>query len=124
MVRYGGCCCRWDLCSVLEQSEAERKELGSLPVSEEAEIPDAHEAVREQVQEETAQELIDRYGHQPFLVAVSGVSPAEGDVSLGESNQPVVRDGDTMSVGAEIAQHVLWTTEGRFGIDDPVLAEQ
>jgi hypothetical protein len=55
---------------------------------------------------------------------VSGVSPAEGDVSVGESNQPVVGDGDAVGVGAEIAQHVFWTTEGRLGIDHPVLAEQ
>ncbi len=47
-----------------------------------------------------------------------------GDVSVGESNQPVVGDGDAVGIGAEIAQHVFWTTEGRLGIDDPVLAEQ
>jgi len=55
---------------------------------------------------------------------MSGVSPAEGDVSVGESNQPVVGDGDAVGIGAEIAQQVFWTTEGRLGIDDPVLAEQ
>jgi len=76
------------------------------------------------MQEEAAKELFDRQGHEPLLVAVSGVSPAEGDVSVGESNQPVVGDGDAVGVGAEIAQHVFWTTEGRLGIDDPVLAEQ
>ena len=74
--------------------------------------------------QEAAQELIDRQGHEPLLVAVSGVSPAEGDVAIGESNQPVVGDGDAVGVGAEIAQHVFRSTEGRLGIDDPVLAEQ
>jgi hypothetical protein len=53
---------------------------------------------------------------------VSGVSPAEGDVAVGESNQSMVGDGDTMGVGAEIAQHMFWPAEG-LGIDDPVLAE-
>jgi len=55
---------------------------------------------------------------------VGGVSPPECDVTLCEGKQPVVGDGDTVGVGAEIAQHVFWTTEGRLGIDDPVLAEQ
>jgi len=30
----------------------------------------------------------------------------------------VVGDGDAVGIGAEIAQHVFWTTEGRLGIDD------
>ena len=55
---------------------------------------------------------------------MSGVSPAEGDVAVGERNQSVVGDGDTMGVGAEIAQHMFWPAEGRLGIDDPVLTEQ
>jgi hypothetical protein len=54
-------------------------------------------------------------GHEPLLVALSGVSPAEGDVAIGESNQSVVGDGDAVGVGAEIAQHVFWSAEGRFG---------
>jgi len=38
----------------LEQSEAERKELGSPPVSEEAEVADAHEARWQKVEQEAA----------------------------------------------------------------------
>lgn len=37
---------------------------------------------------------------QPLLVAVSGVSPAEGDVAVVKSDQSVVGNGDTMGVGA------------------------
>ena len=120
--RRGGACC-W-LIGWLEQPQTKRKEFCSPPVSEEAEVADAHEAARQQVQEEAAQELIDRQSHEPLLVAVSGVSPAKGDVALGESNQPAVGDGDAMSVGAEIAQHVFWPTERPFGVDDPVVTEQ
>ena len=95
-----------------------------MPIGEEAEVADAHEAAREQVQEEAAQELMDEQSHQPLLVVVSGVSPAEGDVAVGESNQPVVGDGDAVGVGAEIAQHMFRPAERRFGVDDPVVAEQ
>ena len=78
----------------MEQVEAERQERGAVPVGEEAEVADAHEAAREQVEEETAQELIDGQGHEPLLVGVSGISPAEGDVAVGEGNESVVGDGD------------------------------
>ena len=54
---------------------------------------------------------------------MSGVSPAEGDVTISESHQPVVRDGDAVGV-TEIAQHVFWPTEGPLGVDDPVVAKQ
>jgi len=44
----------------LEQAEAERQQYGALPVGKEAEVADAYEASWKQVQQETAQELIDR----------------------------------------------------------------
>src|SRR5882724_10071140 len=59
-----------------------------------------------------------------FLLPVGGVAPAEGDVAVGESNQPAVGNGDTMGVGAEIAQHMFWHAERPFGVDDPVVTEQ
>jgi hypothetical protein len=115
-------CC--GLIGSLEQSETERKEFCSLPVSEEAEVADAHKAAWQQVQEEAAQELFDRQSHEPFLVAVGGVAPAEGDVAVGKSNQPAVGNGDTMGVGAQIAQHMFRSAERPFGVDDPVVAKQ
>ena len=95
-----------------------------VAVGEEAEVANADEAPWQQMQQEAAQELIDRQGHEPFLVAMGGISPAEGNVAIGESDQPGVRDGDAMSVSAEIAQHMFRSAEGRLGVDDPVLAEQ
>src|SRR5208337_3465566 len=105
----GGACC--GLIGLLEQPRTEWKQFCSPPVGEEAEVANAHETAWQQVQEEAAQELFDRQGHEPLLVAVSGVAPAEGYVALGESNQPAVGNGDAMSVSAEIAQHVFWPSE-------------
>ena len=76
------------------------------------------------MEQETAQELLDIQGHEPLLVAVGGIAPAEGDVAIGESDQPGVRDGDAMRVGAEIAQHMFRSAEGPLGVDDPVVVEQ
>lgn len=46
----------------LEEAEAEWHQGGSLSVGEEAEVADADEAVRQQVQEEAAQELVNGQG--------------------------------------------------------------
>ena len=59
-----------------------------------------------------------------MLIVVSGVAPTEGDVAVGKSNQPAVGNGDTMGVGAEIAQHMFRPTERPLGVDDPVVAKQ
>ncbi len=71
--RRGACCWRigW-----LEQPETEWKKLRSPAVSKKSEVADAHEAARQQVQQEAAQELFNRESHEPLLVAVGGVAPA------------------------------------------------
>ena len=76
------------------------------------------------MEQEAAQELVDRQSHQPLLVAVSGISPAEGDVTVGESNEPVVGDSDAMGIAAEIAQRMFRAAEGSLGVNDPVMTEQ
>ena len=58
------------------------------------------------------QELVDIQSHEPFFVAVGGIATSEGDVAIGESDKPGARDGDAMSVGAEIAQHMFGAAEG------------
>ena len=116
--------CRYVFCRTLEQAEAERQKRGALPVGEESEVADTHEARWQQVEQETAQELLDIQSHEPLLVAMGGVSPLECDVALGESDQPAVGDGDAMGVGAQIAQHMFRPTERPLGVDDPVMAEQ
>jgi len=76
------------------------------------------------MEQESSQELSDAQSHEPLLVAVRGIAPSEGDVAVGECYQPGVRDGDAMGVCAEVAQHMLRSAEGPFGIDNPVVAEQ
>ena len=85
MIDHRRCRYRRNLGCALKETEAERQECGSLPVGEEAEVADAHEAARQQMEQKTAQELFDGQSHEPLLVAVSGVSPAKGDVVIGES---------------------------------------
>src|SRR5271163_3088248 len=107
-----------------EQLEAERQQRGASPVGEEAEVADAHEAAWQQVEQEAAQELVDRQRQEALLVGVGGVPPAEGDVALLEDDESAVGDGDAVGVATEIAQRVFRSAEGRLGINDPVVAEQ
>jgi hypothetical protein len=86
----------------LEQLKAERQEEGALPVGEESEVADAYEAAWQQMEQESAQKLLDIQSHEPLLVAMGGVSPTERNLAIGKSDESVVGDGDAVSVGAEI----------------------
>jgi hypothetical protein len=66
--------------------ETDWQQTGAAAISEEAEVADAYEAAREQMQQKAPQELIDWQRHQLLLVAMGGVAPAEGDVAVFESN--------------------------------------
>jgi len=93
-------------------------------VGQKAEVADAHETRGKHVEQEAAQELVDRQGHQTLLVAVRGVSPAEGDLVPREGHQAVIGDRHAVGVAAEITENVFGATEGRLAIDHPVLTEQ
>jgi len=55
---------------------------------------------------------------------VSRITPAESDLAISEGDQAMVGDGHTVSVAAQIMQHIFRATEGTFQIDHPVLAKQ
>jgi hypothetical protein len=93
-----------------------------LTVSEEAEVADADEAAWEQVQQEAAQELVDRQLHDALAVAMGGVSPAKGHLSVIKCEESAVGDGDAMGVCSEVAEHMFWSAKGWLGVDDPVVA--
>jgi hypothetical protein len=50
------------------------------------------------------------------------IPPTEGDLIPVERNQPVIGNGHTVSVTAEVAKDLLRAAKGRLGIDDPFLA--
>ena len=76
------------------------------------------------MEQEAAQELWCRERHHSFVIAMGVISPAESDLVVGEGDQAMVGDGDAMRVAGEIAEDMMGTAEGWFGIDDPVLTEQ
>ena len=107
-----------------EQLVAQREEVTATAAGEETEVPDTHEAPRQHVQQETAQELIDRQSQEAFFVFVSGIPPSECYFSILEANETAIGNCNTMGISAEIAQHLLGPAERRFQIDDPAQGEQ
>ena len=73
------------------------------------------------MEEETAQELMGRNGHDLLLAAVGVVSPAERDAIVLEGHEAMVGDGDAVGVAGQVVEHVFGAAEGRLGINDPVL---
>jgi len=83
---------------MLEHAETQWKKLGSSPIGEEAEIADAHEAARQPMEQEAAQELIDRQARHALPISVRGIPPSECDVVVVKGNEPMVGDGDAVGV--------------------------
>ena len=98
-----------------EQLEAKWQGGGTFAVGQEAEVADARETFREQVQEEAAQELIERSGHQ-LLVVVGGTAPTKRDLAISKRDQSMVGDGYTMGVTAKITEYLLRPANGGFAL--------
>ena len=83
-------------------------------MGQKTEVPDADESRRQYVQQESAQTFVDFQRHETLLILVSGIAPAESDHAIGERDQTMVRDCDTMGVLAQIAQCMLRAAKRTF----------
>jgi hypothetical protein len=110
------------LCS--KQSAAACEHAATPAVGEKAEVADADQALGQNVDQESAQELNRGDRHDLLLAAVRIVFPAKRDSIILERNQSMVGDGDAVRIASEIVQNMLGTAEGWLGIDDPVLAKE
>ena len=93
-------------------------------MGEKPEVADADEPRRQHVQQESAQELIDRQRHQTLFVLMSGISPAESNDAIGERDEAAVGDCHTVGVLAEIAKRMLRTAKRTLRVNHPFGAEQ
>ena len=82
------------------------------------------EAVRQNVKQKAADELVGAKGHHLLLVVVAIILPAEADPALGKTDQAAVGDGDAMGIAAEIIKHLLGSAERSLGVDDPANGAQ
>ena len=47
------------------------------------------------------------------------ISPGESDFTAFDIDDPMIRDGHAVGVAADVIQHLLWSGEGWFGVDNP-----
>lgn len=87
-------------------------------------MANADQALGQNVHQEPAQELIRGDRHDLLLAAVRIIFPAKRHSIILDGNQSMVGDGDPMCITTEVVQNMVGTTEGRFGVNDPVLSEQ
>ena len=62
--------------------------------------------------------------HVAEFAATGVILPPKDDLSVLQAEQTMVGDRYAMGVSGQIMQHMLWSTEGRLGIDHPILAKQ
>ena len=96
--------------------------VGAAPRREEAEVADADEALREDVQEKAPEEFVDVERQRADLAPVPIVLPPKRDGVVGDGDEPVIGDGDAVGVPREVVQHVGGAAKGRLGVDHPRLA--
>jgi len=87
-------------------------------------VADANQTPGQNVDQESAQKLIGRNGHDLLLGAVRIVFPAKRNSIILEGDKSMVRDRDTMGIARQIVQNVLRPAEGRLGVNDPVLVKE
>ena len=89
---------------------------------EEAEVADADEALRQDVQEKPSQEFVGVERERADLAPVPIVLPPKRDGVVGDGDEPVIGDGDAVGVAREVVQHVGRAAKGRLRVDHPRLA--
>ena len=89
-------------------------------------ITDTVEALRQDMHQEAADELVGIERHQLVSPGTfdAVVLPLEGDAVVVERDQAPVGDGDAVGVAREIVQHFLGATERPFAVDDPFAVAQ
>ena len=74
--------------------------------------------------DEASQELFGTESHPPLLVAESVIFPAKRDLVTFVSDQPMVANGNAMSVAAEITEDCPRAAECGLGVNNPVEAPE
>ena len=89
------------------QYRATRREIvGAASRREQAEVADADEAFREDVQQEAPEEFVDVERQRADLAPVPIVLPPKRDRVVRDGDEPVIGDGDAVGVAREVVQHV------------------
>ena len=87
-------------------------------------MANAHKATWQQMQQESAQELIHRQGQQALLILVGSVAPPKGYLPVLKRHETVIGNGHAVCVGAEIAKYLFRASERSSAMGDPASGEK
>ena len=73
------------------------------------------------MEEKAADKLDGIQRHEFGLVAMGRISPAESDAAILHRHQAPVGNGNAVGIAGQIFEDLLGSTEGRLGMDHPVL---
>jgi len=93
---------------------------GGVAGGQEAEVPDADKAVREDVQEKATKELLGVKTDDAVGAGLMVVACAEGHNVAVRREDALVGDGGSMGVMAEVSEDMLGPEEGRLGVGVPL----
>ena len=101
----------------IEQAAAQRQFVGAMTIGKQPVVTDTIEPVRQNMKQEAANELAsgERHGLALCLSLLAVVLPAEGDLLIGEFDEPAVADSDAMGIAGQVGQHLLWPSERALG---------
>jgi hypothetical protein len=122
VVHAGGAVVRVDgygYCGGCEQSTTLNQFMFADAIGEEAELTDTYEAGGQHVEQEAADELDCIEGHDLGARVIRVVFPVKADAAVFQGAQPVVGNGDAMSVASQILEHSPGSTEGGLDVNDP-----
>ena len=103
-----------------EQTSADVELGDAMAIGEKAVVADAVKAFGQSMQQEAADELVGRQGHDLGLVVMAIVFPAKGDLVVVDVDEAAVGNGDAVGVAPEIGQNLLWAAECEFALkSDP-----
>ena len=94
----------------------------AVAIGEQSVVADAVEAVRQDVDEKAADELVRAERHDFVSRAAIGaiILVPEGDAVVVGGDQPAVGDGDAVGIAREISEHRLGSTERRLCVEVPL----
>ena len=92
--------------------------LGAIPAGEETVVPDAVEAVGQDVQQEPSDELVRGETHDAAAAAAAIIFIGERHLIVVDGDDPRIGDRGAMGVAGELGQHALGSAERRLGVDD------
>ena len=104
----------------IEELSTKREFVCAMAVGEQTVVPNAVEAVRENVEQEATDELAGFQRHDCALSVLSIIFPTEANLPVRDREQPTVANRDTMRVARQISEDLARTCKRTFGVDHPL----